>query len=146
MLPRVMGNIADLDHPYSPGLYRAKRLPGSVHRLNAFVMCDHVLVLRWQKPKGKSWLTGYRIERTREGRDYELLSETTRIDWFIYDPPPGEAWFYRVTAYNNRGAGPFRMVILYRHGRPAAPGQEPLRNRILNIPALPGLKIDIDLD
>jgi len=91
-------------------------------------------------------ITGYRIERTREGRDYELLAETTRTDWFIYDPPPGEAWFYRVTAYNNRGAGPFRMVILYRHGRPAAPGQEPLRNRILNIPALPGLKIDIDLD
>ena len=88
-------------------------------------------------------MSGYRIERTREGREYELVGEITGPGWFLVDAPPGEAWFYRVTAFNAKGAGHFRLVWLFRRGDRFQRGGHNLDNFLTAILAGPGLQMDV---
>ena len=93
-------------------------------------------MLRWKPPAGGAFITGYRVERTREGREYETLGETRHPVFYVKNVALDEPWFYRVTAFNRRGQGGFRLVWLFR---PSSNGQILLTP----IAALPGLSMDI---
>ena len=93
-------------------------------------------MLRWKPPVGGACITGYRIERTREGREYETLGETQRPIFFVKQVALDEPWFYRVTAFNARGPGGFRLVWLFR---PSSDG----KILLTPIAVLPGLRMDI---
>jgi hypothetical protein len=109
-----------------------------VRSLFASEQGDHDLLLSWVRPAGGARVDGYRVERTRRGHEYELIGETNRTGFTVRNPPPGEAWFYRVTAFNARGTGNFRMVYLYR--RP----KDGFQIAILKpVPAKPGLRVEI---
>lgn len=71
-------------------------------------------MLRWKRPAGGTFISGYRIERTREGRNYETLGETGRLVFYVRNIPLDDPWFYRVTAFNIRGDGGARLVWLFR--------------------------------
>ena len=131
-----MGNIFDLDSPVLRVSGFTRRVPGPVRRLDACPCPAGSLMLRWKPPAGGGYITGYRIERTREGREYEMVGETTSLMFFVKNIPPDEAWFYRVTTFNLRGNGGFRLVWLFRQSS---------NGRILLQPiaALPGLRMEI---
>jgi hypothetical protein len=77
---------------------------------------------------------GYRIERTRDGRAYELIGETVNIYFVWRDVRLHDGWFYRVTAFNARGQGRAQWVFFYLRRR----------NPILQIvPVRPGLRVGI---
>ena len=137
-----MGNIFDLDSPTRIAGF-ARRVPGPVRRLDAGPLPGGTLLLRWKAPLGGTFITAYRIERTREGRDYELLGETTRKVFFVRNPPVGEPWFYRVTAFNARGAGGFRLVWLFRRGDRFIPGGQNQNDLLTPIAVVPGLQVNI---
>ena len=94
------------------------------------------LDLTWRPPAGGGPVLRYRIERTREGRVYEVMKEWRRCEFF-FSPEPGEPWFYRVTAVNERGAGRARFVIFFC--RVSRDGHAILQT----IPVLPGVRITI---
>ena len=93
-------------------------------------------MLRWKPPACGAFITGYRIERTREGREYEPLGETKRMVFFVEGVAFDEPWFYRVTAFNARGTGRFRLVWLFRQSRSGKP-------MLMPIAAVPGLRVSI---
>lgn len=136
-----MGNIFELETP-TLILGFARRVPSPVRRLDAIATARGTLVLRWKVPVGVC-VSGYRIERTREGRDYELIGETTATEFFIYHPPPGESWFYRVTAFNARGAGGFRLVWLFRRGDRFIAGGHNQNDLLMPIAVIPSLRVNI---
>jgi hypothetical protein len=136
-----MGNIFDLDAPTRITGY-ARCVPGPVRRLDAGIMPSDNLLLRWQAPRGVR-ISGYRIERTREGREYELIGETTRNLFYVRNPAPGEPWFYRVTGFNARGAGGFRLVWLYRRADLIVPGGPNRYHLLQPVMALPGLRVTV---
>ena len=134
-LAGVMGNIFDLDSPTIISGF-ARCVPGPVRRLDACGYPHGSLMLRWKRPAGGAHISGYRIERTREGREYEWLGETRNLVYFVKDVPLDEPWFYRVRAFNLRGPGGFRLVWLFRL---ASNGKKLLTP----IAAIPGLRMDI---
>jgi hypothetical protein len=95
------------------------------------------ILLRWSPPRG-SQVTAYRIDRTREGREYVAVTETPMTFHYIVPPPIESPWFYRVTPYNERGEGGFRLVWFVYQGR----GQ-PLQ--LIPIPVRDGRRVDIYL-
>lgn len=129
--------------PGVPAIHRIRRAPGRVRHLTARVepRGDHVLF--WQPPAGTTWVDGYRIERTRQGRDYEWLGETETERFTVTAPPAGEAWFYRVAAFNERGTGAFRMVFLYRRPMRLRPRGPVLPWMLFPVPAIPGRRMEI---
>ena len=89
------------------------------------------------------WLDGYRIERTKQGREYERIGETEDLEFTIASPTPGDRWFYRVTAFNPRGAGRARMVYFYRRPNRLRP-RGLLQPRLLQaVPVIPGMRVQI---
>jgi hypothetical protein len=131
-----MGLHIDLDQPV-PVLPLRRTRPGPVTRLHGFVAFD-VFWLKWQPPRGGGPFRAYRVERTGDGHDYEILAETTSPCCVLRDILPGEPWFYRVTAINGMGtAGRAREVILYQRSGPGVP------KMLMSIPAQPGVRVDI---
>ena len=131
----VMGNIFDLETPIIVAGY-TRRIPGPVRRLSACPCPTGSLMLRWKPPAGGAFITGYRIERTCEGREYELLGETKRLVFFVNNVRSDEPWFYRVTAFNMRGAGGFGLVWLFRRSNEG-------KNMLMPVAAVPGLRVNI---
>jgi hypothetical protein len=132
--PEIMGNISDIVESTPARILRRAR-PGPVRGLRAVATHTGKLVLEWKAPAGAA-AQSYRVERTREGRDYELVLET-EIPWCcIKDAPRKEPWFYRVTAINERGAGRAKLVYFFQR---AGNG----RSRLVPVPVLPGLKVVI---
>ena len=140
-----MGFQVDLDEVRAP-IHFTRRAPGAVRDLDAHKEPCGDLTLRWLPPSGITRIDGCRIERTREGREYELLAETDDLQFTITNPQPGEPWFYRVTAFNLHGIGRARMVYFHRRG-----ARLRLRGRILRcmsfpIPVIPGVRLHISED
>lgn len=135
-----MGNIVDLDSPTIVSGF-ARRVPGPVRKFQAVAAANGRLVLRWQSPGGTP-VSGYRIERTREGRIYELLAEVME-GFAVLDPTPAEPWFYRVVAFNSRGPGGSKWVCFYRRGDRFLRGGHNLDSLLQHIPVKSGLKVTI---
>ena len=135
-----MGYLIDLDSP-TPVLCTVHRVPGPVRLLMATDRYRGNLFLEWKPPRGVM-VQGYRIERTREGRRYELLRETQAPECYLVNLPPGEPWFYRVTAFNARGAGRARQVFFFQRGYRLSSGRF-VENRLMRVPVVPGLRVDI---
>ena len=130
----IMGQLHELTENFTPVTFcRAK--PGPVRRLMAHANFRGKLILQWQRPRGSRVLF-YRIERSRDGRAYELVAETP-VEWFCWnDAPRGEPWFYRVVAVNVRGAGREKCVWFFQR---IGNG----KSRLEFIPLVPGLSISI---
>lgn len=109
--------------------------PGPVRKLEARPGIPGTLVLYWQRHAGGR-VVGYRIERTREGREYGPVGETRNQIFFVRDAPLDEPWFYRVTAYNARGAGRCKLVWLYRRSERGKP-------LIVPVAVVPGLRVTV---
>ena len=137
-----MGFQIDLDF-IRPRIHFTRRAPGAVRDLDAHEEPCGDLTLRWLPPFGGTWIDGYRIERTREGRKYELLAETDGLQFTIVNPERGEPWFYRVTAFNVRGVGRARRVYFHRRAVPLHPRGRILRCMSFPIPAIPGVRLNI---
>lgn len=135
-----MGNIFDFDSPAKMSGF-APRVPGSVRKFNAVATPRGDLVLRWKPPRGAS-VTAYRIERTREGREYEPVGEVTE-GFFVVNPSPGEPWFYRVTAFNARGSGGFAWVAFFRRGDRFLRGGQNRDSLLHHIPVKPGRQVNV---
>lgn len=119
----------------APWLCRAPRLPGAVAELSCAPTRTGKLLFTWQPPRGGLLVDGYRIERTRDGRDYEPLAETETKNWVLPPVSFNDGWFYRVTAFNARGQGPARWVFFYLRRR---------RDSIfVSVPVKPGLRVNI---
>ena len=71
-----MGFLTDLAPGQPPALHLVRRVPGPVRLLFAREQTGGSLLLWWKRPAGGTWVDGYRIERTPQGRDYELLGTT----------------------------------------------------------------------
>lgn len=134
-MARVMGYIFDLENPARIETF-TPRVPGPVRRLDAFTTPSGALALRWRPPAGGTYINGYCIERTKEGRRYELIGKSTLTAFFIRPDLSEGPWFYRVIAFNLRGVGSQRIVWLF--GRSQRGGKI-----LLPIAAIPGLRIQI---
>lgn len=94
------------------------------------------LAFAWQGPPGRTPVDGYRVERTRDGRDYEPVAEIQRQDFVLAPPAFNAPWFYRLCAFNARGQGPAKWVFFYLRRR---------RNSMyLRVPVRPGLRVVIN--
>ena len=138
----VTGYQIDLDQIHAP-VHFTRRVPGPVRRITARKPLDGDLRLVWWPPSGGTRIDGYRIKRTRDGHEYELLGETDELEFTVANPPPGEPWFYRVSAFNVRGEGGALMVYLHLPvGRLRSDGA-PVRLHSYPIPAIPGGRLEI---
>lgn len=137
-----MGTQIELDSHPAP-IHFVRRPPGSVRRLNADENRDGSLKLSWEAPSGVTRVDGYRIERTPEGQTYELIGETSERDFTIAQAVPGEPWFYRVTAFNLRGAGEAKQVFFHRRACRLHPRGPNLECISMPIPIIPGVQVNI---
>ena len=129
-----MGYIYELAETFTPQPFR-RAVPGPVRGLNAVASHRGDLVLQWRAPAG-SPVDFYRVERTREGRDYETVL-TTATGWgCIKNSPWREPWFYGVIAVNARGAGRANLVWFFQRM-----GNN--RSRLLPLAVVPGLRVQI---
>ncbi len=139
-----MGMLIELDTGWTPPP-SIRRPPAPVRHLRAAELHDGRLWLTWEPPARHAPVTGYRIERTREGRHYELLGETADTSFHMPRPALRDPWFYRVTAFNLRGAGRAKMAWFYeRRPRRWRPGRtDPRMSLSLPFPVAPGLRVQI---
>jgi hypothetical protein len=107
-----MGYIHDLTEPFTPPNFCRAR-PGPVRTPQALAPITGSLILQWRPPAG-SRVAFYRIERTADGHAYETLAEVFGQRFCLRDAPLREAWFYRVTAVNARGAGRAKCVWFFQ--------------------------------
>ena len=119
----------------APWLLRSRRLPCAVTQLWCLATRAGGLMFAWHPSPACEMIDGYRIERTREGRAYEEIAET-RNESFVLPPVPfNDGWFYRVSAFNERGQGDARCVHFYLRRR---------RDPILQyVTVIPGLRVNI---
>lgn len=97
---------------------------------------DGALLFAWRPPPGRTRVDGYRLERTREGRDYETLLETRNEHASLPPVALNDPWFYRLSAFNARGQGPARRVFFFlRRER---------NSMFLRVPVRPGLRVVIN--
>ena len=136
-----MATIYDLEHPTFIPHFTTRR-PASVRRFHGIACDTGDLLLRWQPPRNGVPVTGYRIERTSDGQTYETLGET-RDHWFEVTAVPGESWFYRVTAFNARGATKSTLVCFYRAGDRFMRGGHGVKQLLQHIPVVPGLGVAV---
>ena len=129
-----MGYSYDLMEPVLPRIFR-RSVPGPVRCLKAAVSQSGALVLQWTKPAGSA-ATSYRVERTRDGRNYELLFETVELWCLIEEAPLREPWFYRVTAANTWGVGKANRVWFFQRAANRL-------SRLLPVPVIPNLRVNI---
>jgi hypothetical protein len=114
---------------------KVRRVPGAVTGLWYRGTRAGGLMFAWQCPSGATPLDGYRTARTREGREYEWVAETTAESFVLPPVALNDGWFYRVTAFNERGEGPARWVYFFLRRR---------RDPILQlVPVRPGLRVTI---
>jgi len=131
----------DLEHPtVVPHFTRCR--PGPVRKLNGAAGHRGHLVLQWQPPRGGAPVSGYRVERTKDGKAYETIGETA-IGWFCVRVVPGEEWFYRVSAYNARGATQSTLVCFYRAQDRFVRGGHNVKPLLQHIPVVPGLTVTV---
>jgi len=129
-----MGHLYELTPDFTPRNFCHAK-PGPVRRYAAQATTRGGLCLQWHPPAGGR-AEFYRIERTRDGHDYETVGETTETCFHYRDPERGEPWFYRVTAVNGRGGGAARLVWFFlRRGNS--------RGCLLPVPVRPGLRVNI---
>src|SRR3989442_2527747 len=64
------------------------------------------LMFAWQRPRGRAHVAGYRLERTRDGKDYEEIAEAEAEGIGLPPLALGEGWVYPVSAFNSWGQGP----------------------------------------
>lgn len=131
----------DLEHPTSISHF-ARCRPASVRHFHGIACDTGNLLLRWLPPRGGAPVAGYRIERTPEGQTYETLGETREL-WFEVAAIPGESWFYRVTAFNARGATQSRLVCFYRAGDRFMRGGHGVKQLLQHIPVMLGLAVTV---
>ena len=137
-----MGIQFDFDSAPAP-VHFVRRVPGPVRHLDATEQFGGSLTLHWKPPVGGTHLDGYRVQRTREGRVYELLGDTKAREFTVTKPVPGESWFYRVTAYNVRGDGRVKQVFFHRRARRLRLPGAVLRTMSFPIPVIPGRGVEI---
>jgi len=141
-----MGLLAELE-TVSPPRSFVRRRPGPIRRLSAGEQRHGDLRLVWQAPTGDTPVTGYRVERTREGRHYELLGETTWTHFTVPRPARRDPRFYRVTAFNLRGGGRAKLMWFFerrlRHWRPGR-HHDPGMSLSQRIPVAPGLRVSMN--
>ena len=137
-----MGFQIDLDQITAPAHF-IRRAPDPLRRLTAREHPGGDLALHWQPPARTTRIDGYRVERTREGRVYELLGVTDELEFTVTQPTPGEPWFYRVTAFNLRGIGRARLVYFHRRAVRLRPRGPILRCMSFPVPVFPGLRLRI---
>ncbi len=94
------------------------------------------LMFTWQPPPGRVAVEGYRLERTRDGKEYEEMAETEAEAISLPPVPLNEPWFYRVCAFNSRGQGAMRWVHFYLRRL-----RDPM---FLKMPVRPGLRVVIN--
>ena len=104
-----MGQLHELTEPFTLLMYQRAR-PGPVRMFTAKSGTRGRLLLEW-RPAARAQF--YRIERTREGRDYVLLDETRETFFYLVNIPLHDKWFYRVVAVNSRGAGKAKLVWFF---------------------------------
>ena len=113
----------------------ARCIPGAVCALRCQPIRADALMFAWQAPHGGAPVDGYRIERTRDGHAYEKIAQTANKSFVLSPVPFDDGYFYRVSAFNERGAGSVKWVVFYlrRH-----------RDSILqHVPVRAGLRVNI---
>ena len=119
----------------APWLLRARRLPRAVTQLWCRETRTGGLMFAWHPSPAGEMIDGYRIERTRDGRAYEAIGETRNESFALPPVPFNDGWFYRVSAFNERGQGPAGGVYFHLRRR---------RNSILQyVLVRPGLRVNI---
>ncbi len=114
---------------------RARAVPGAVRSLWCHPTPSGGLLFAWGLPPDGGPVEGYRIERTRQGREYELVQESARPSFALPPLPFNDGWFYRVTAFNARGQGAARWVFFFLRRR---------QDSIFHyVPVREGLRVDI---
>ena len=95
--------------------------PSAVRGLG-YSVGDGGITLSWQAPEedGGGEPVFYRVERSTDGSNYEELETgTLETSWLDAAPPAGGGVYYRVTAYNAVGEGPWSGVALILAEEPA---------------------------
>ena len=119
----------------APWLLRARRLPSAVTQLWCGAARAGRLMFSWHPSPASEMIDGYRIERTRNGHAYEQIAETRNTSFVLPPVPFNDGWFYRVSAFNERGQGDASGVYFYLRRR---------RDPILQyVAVIPGLRVDI---
>ena len=113
---------------------RVRRVPGAVTGLRCRARRAGELIFFWESPAGSTPVNGYRLERTRDGRAYEPVAETTEKSLVLSHVPLHDGWFYRVSAFNARGQGSAEWVYFYLRRR------DPI---LQLVPVRPGLRVNI---
>ena len=92
-----------------------RRVPGPLSVIWCRQTLAGGLMFAWQRPRGM--VDGYRLERTRDGKKYELLAETESEGVSLPPVAKNQPWIYRVTAFNCQGQGlaPWMYFYLRRH-------------------------------
>ena len=132
-----MGYQIDLDSPVFPTRTNRCR-PGPVQKLNGVAGHRGHLILQWSPPRGGGLVSGYRIERTKDGKTYETIGETA-IGWFSVPAVPGEIWFYQVAACNARGVTRSTWIVCYRATDRFVRGGHNEETLLMHIPVMPGV-------
>ncbi len=136
-----MATIYDLEYPATVPHFTTRR-PSSVYRLDGQCWFSGNLLLRWQPPRNRAPVSGYRIERTPDGKTYETIGETRNCEFEVI-PEPGEVWFYRVTAWNGRGATRSNTVCCFRAADRLGLNGPPVKSLLQHFPFKPGLTITV---
>ncbi len=137
-----MGTQIELDSSPAP-IHFVRRPPGWVRRLNGTEQPDGTLKLFWEPPTGISRVDGYRIQRTREGQNYELVGETQELEFTIGHAMPGDPWFYQVMAFNHRGEGWAKWVYFRRRDERFPPRGRKFVGLSFPFPVSPGGRVEI---
>lgn len=129
-----MNDIMDLEIA-APWLLRPRRLPRAVAQLRCLATRTGGLMFSWQRSPASEQIDGYLIERTRAGGAYEEIARTRNEAFFLRPVSFNDGWFYRVSAFNERGRGAANRVIFYLRRR---------RKPILQlVPVRFGLRVNI---
>ena len=111
---RVRARNALGSGPYSPVAHATTiALPSAPRDLQADVAGRNV-TLRWREPvnDGGGEVTGYRIERSSDGRRWSLVTATaTDLTWTVTGLEAAETLSFRVAAINEAGAGAWSEVV-----------------------------------
>lgn len=121
----------------APWLVRhPRRPPAALSAVRCDPLSNGLVIFKWQPPPGRVPVDGYLVERTRDGRDYEVIGRPVTLGFVMGSPALNEPWFYRATAFNARGQGPAELVFFYlRRER---------NSMFLRVPVRPGLQVVIN--
>lgn len=115
--------------------------PASVVRLTGERWARN-LMLRWQPPRNRAPVSGYRIQRTPNGRTYETIGKTRNCEFQVITEP-GEMWFYRVTAWNRRGSTRSDSICFFRAADLKGLKGPRMKSLLQHFPVMPGVTITV---